>query len=159
MNVHTHFPFRVKNIQLLILFPPFFFLPFSTHFVDTSLSSRMRKEQKLQTTSQRSLIREQFQPQRDYFTAMQNVHQSEIGIPINLWTHHRQSFYRQQLNAAASSHVSPIRGNRGSKDYHFTFRPNLLSSREWAAVIRIRAAQSWSIFSFPLPAAAIKHRT
>ena len=24
MNVHPHFPFRVKNIQLLILFPPFF---------------------------------------------------------------------------------------------------------------------------------------
>ena len=36
--------------------------------------------------------------------------------------------YRQQLNATASSHVSPISGNRGSKDYHFTFRPELFSS-------------------------------
>ena len=32
---------------------------------------------------------------------MQNVFQSEMGFPINLWTHHHQSFYRQQLNAAA----------------------------------------------------------
>ena len=35
---------------------------------------------------------------------MQNVLQSEMGFPINLWTHHHQSFYRQQLNAAARYH-------------------------------------------------------
>ena len=39
----------------------------------------------------RSLIREQSNLKRDYFTAMQNVHQSEIEIPINLWNHHHQS--------------------------------------------------------------------
>ena len=32
---------------------------------------------------------------------MQNVPQSEMGSPINLWAHQHQSFHRQQLNAAA----------------------------------------------------------
>ena len=121
---------------------------------------------------------------------MQNVPQSEMGSPINLWAHQHQSFHRQQLNAAARYHqpdttryhqpedprystqmqqpgvtnqrepsIQELQQRETEVLYHFTFRPNLLSSREWAAVIRIRAAQSWSIFSFPLPATAIKHRT
>ena len=35
---------------------------------------------------------------------MQNVFQSEMGFPINLWAHQHQSFHRQQLNAAARYH-------------------------------------------------------
>merc|ERR1712218_698303 len=63
----------------------------------------MRKEQKLQTTSQRSLIREQSNLKRDYFTAMQNVHQSEIGIPINLWTHQPRGSSSNQPRGSSSS--------------------------------------------------------
>ena len=113
---------------------------------------------------------------------MQNVFQSKMGFPINLWTHHHQSFYRQQLNAAARYYqpdttryhqpedprystqmqqpgvtnqrepsIQGLQQREAGVFYHFTFRPKLLSSRGWTAVIKIRAAQSRSIFSFPPP--------
>ena len=54
-------------------------------------------------------------------------------------------------NLTSEQSIQGLQQREAEVFYHFTFRPKLLSSRGWTAVIKIRAAQSRSIFSFPPP--------